>query len=130
MSQLCRDLGMAPYLDFCLTSEEVGVEKPDPAIFVAALDRAGVKPGEAVHVGDQPRSDLVGARGAGLHAVLLDRGGWHRDVDNCLHISGLTELDDLLQKAPASLQPGQEKGRKCPDTTPTSRLPSNTGPKD
>ena len=104
MDQLCRDLGMASYLDFCLTSAEVGVEKPDPAIFVAALERAGVNPAEAVHVGDQPRSDLVGARGAGLHAILLDRGGWHNDVENCVHISRLTELDDLLINAPDSLR--------------------------
>ena len=104
MDQLCHDLGMAPYLDFCLTSEEVGVEKPDPAIFAAALERSGVQAGEAVHVGDQPRSDLVGARGAGLYAVLLDRGGWHKDVDNCVHISGLEELEGLLANAPQSLQ--------------------------
>ena len=104
MDELCRNLGMAPYLDFCLTSAEVGVEKPDPAIFVAALERAGVNPLEAVHVGDQPRSDLVGARGAGLHAVLLDRGNWHQEMDNCVRISQLEELFDLLAAAPESLQ--------------------------
>ena len=104
MDQLCYDLHMSPFLDFCLTSAEVGAEKPDPAIFVAALERAGVKPAEAVHVGDQPRSDLVGARGAGLHAVLLDRGNWHGDVDNCVRISQLSELDELLEHAPDSLE--------------------------
>ena len=104
MDQLCNDLHMSPFLDFCLTSAEVGAEKPDPAIFVAALERAGVKPAEAVHVGDQPRSDLVGARGAGLHAVLLDRGNWHGDVDNCVRISRLSELDELLEHAPDSLE--------------------------
>ena len=110
MNQLCEDLGMAPYLDFCLTSAEVGVEKPDPAIFAAALDRAGVEPGEAVHVGDQPRSDLVGARGAGLYAVLLDRGGWHKDVANCVHITQLAELDELLLNAPESFQVSRKGG--------------------
>ena len=77
MDQLCGNLGMAPYLDFCLTSAEIGVEKPDPAIFVPHWTGPGVMPSEALHVGDQPRSDMVGARGAGLHAILLDRGGWH-----------------------------------------------------
>ena len=118
MDQLCGDLGLAPYLDFCLTSAEVGVEKPDPAIFVAALERAGVSPGEAVHVGDQPRSDLVGARGAGLHAVLLDRGGWLEEVDNCVRISQLTELNDLLSGAPDSLmvnRKGAGTSRYFPD---------------
>ena len=109
MDQLCSDLQIAPYLDFCITSEEVGVEKPDPAIFVVALERAGVKAAEAVHVGDQPRSDLVGARGAGLHAVLLDRGNWHEDVDNCVRISQLSELEALLANAPESLQPGRRE---------------------
>lgn len=103
MNQLCDNLGMAPYLDFCLTSAEIGVEKPDPAIFVAALKRAGVKPSEALHVGDQPRSDMVGARGAGLHAILLDRGGWHTEIENCVQISRLDELDELLAHAPESL---------------------------
>ena len=103
MDRLCQDLGMSPYLDFCLTSADVGAEKPDPAIFRAALERARVAPGEAVHVGDQPRSDLVGARGAGLHAVLLDRGGWQDGVDNCVRITGLSELEELLESAPDSL---------------------------
>ncbi len=104
MHELCQNLGMDPYLDFCLTSAEIGVEKPDPAIFVAALERAGVSGPEAVHVGDQPRSDLVGARGAGLHAVLLDRGNWHREMDHCVRISQLPELVELLATAPESLQ--------------------------
>lgn len=104
MDQLCREVGISNYLDFCLTSAEIGVEKPDPAIFSAALERAGVQPSQAVHVGDQPRSDLVGAKGAGLHAVLLDRGGWHQDVVNCVHISQLAELEELLLTAPDSLQ--------------------------
>ena len=109
MDQLCRTLGLEPYLDFCLTSAEVGVEKPDPAIFTAALERVSVKPEEAVHVGDQPRSDAVGARAAGLYPVLLDRGGWQTDVKDCVQISGLAELDGLLADAPESLMPG--KGR-------------------
>ncbi len=104
MNELCRNLGIGPYLDFCLTSAEIGVEKPDPAIFVAALERAGVAAPEAVHVGDQPRSDLVGARGAGLHAVLLDRGNWHQEMETCVRISQLPELVDLLAAAPESLQ--------------------------
>ncbi len=104
MDQLCDNLGIAPYLDFCVTSAEVGVEKPDPAIFREALERAGVGAGEAVHVGDQPRSDLVGAREAGLYAVLLDRGNWHGDVRDCVRINALSELEGLLAGAPESLQ--------------------------
>ena len=103
MDLLCQNLGLAPYLEFCLTSADVGVEKPDPAIFIAALERIGVNPAEAIHVGDQPRSDAVGARAVGIHPVLLDRGGWQSDETDCVRIAGLSELGALLVNAPDSL---------------------------
>ena len=46
---------------------------------------------------------MVGARGAGLYAILLDRGGWHSEIENCVQISRLAELDELLANAPDSL---------------------------
>lgn len=48
-----------------VTSAEVGAAKPDPAIFRAALERLGVEPGRALHVGDSPE-DEQGARAAGM----------------------------------------------------------------
>ena len=109
MNQLCHSLGMAPHLEFCLTSADVGVEKPDPAIFTAALERVSARPGETIHVGDQPRSDALGARAAGIHPVLLDRGGWQTDIKDCVRIANLTELDALLADAPDSLRPVAEQ---------------------
>ena len=52
-----------------VTSGDVAASKPDPAPFVAALERLGVEPGRAVHVGDHPPHDEVGARAAGLRFV-------------------------------------------------------------
>ncbi len=66
-------LGLDRVVDFLLTSEEVGVAKPDPAIFRVALDRAGVAPEEAVMVGDSWGSDVVGARAAGIRALWFNR---------------------------------------------------------
>jgi putative hydrolase of the HAD superfamily len=66
-------LGLEPYLDVTLSSREVGADKPDPAIFLAALQRAGVEASEAVHVGDQYHLDVVGARGVGISPILIDR---------------------------------------------------------
>lgn len=68
-------LGLDGDLDFVLDSHEVGVEKPDPRIFRLALERAGVAAAEAAYIGDLYSVDVVGARGAGLAAVLLDPGG-------------------------------------------------------
>lgn len=69
--------GLADHLDFIIDSTVVGVEKPDPRIFHLALEQARV-PGEAaVYIGDLYSVDVLGARGAGLDAVLLDpRGHW------------------------------------------------------
>ena len=68
-------LGLAPLLDFVIDSGEVGVEKPDPRIFALALERAGLGASDAVYVGDLYSIDVIGARAAGLEAILLDPGG-------------------------------------------------------
>jgi HAD superfamily hydrolase (TIGR01509 family) len=68
-------LGLTRHVDFVIDSGEVGVEKPDPRIFRLALDRLGLDPPDAVYVGDIYSVDVLGARAAGLDAVLLDPGG-------------------------------------------------------
>ena len=94
--ELMESMGLAPHLDFAVTSLEVGAEKPHAPIFRAALAKAGVEPGEAVHVGDQLSSDVEGAQAAGIGAVLLDRDGNHRGFDGCPRIETLAELPPLL----------------------------------
>ena len=103
MDALCQRLGLAPYLDFCISSAEVGAEKPHAAIFQAALSRTSVEAAEAVHVGDQLRSDVMGARAVGIHPVLIDRGGYQSQINDCAQIASLTELPPLLVDAPHSL---------------------------
>lgn len=50
-------------------SDEVGVRKPEAAIFRATLERAGCAPEAAVHVGDDAEADVAGARAAGMRAL-------------------------------------------------------------
>jgi putative hydrolase of the HAD superfamily len=66
-------LGLTPLVDFLVISAEAGVRKPDPRIFRIALEKAGVRPEEAIHVGDLPEEDAEGARRAGVRPVLIDR---------------------------------------------------------
>lgn len=69
--------GLTRHLAFVIDSSVVGVEKPHPRIFELALAAAGVPAAEAVYVGDLYSVDVLGARAAGLRAVLLDpRGLW------------------------------------------------------
>ncbi len=71
---ILESVGLARYLDFVIDSSEVGVEKPDPRIFALALERARVGAEDAVYIGDLYSIDVLGARAAGLDAVLLDPG--------------------------------------------------------
>lgn len=58
-------VGLCHDFDLVLTSAEAGAPKPDPAIFSEAVQRLGVEPGRAVHVGDDD-ADRAGAEAAGL----------------------------------------------------------------
>jgi putative hydrolase of the HAD superfamily len=80
-------LGLGRHIDFVIDSHEVGVEKPAARIFDLALARAGVGPHEAVHVGDLYSVDVVGARAAGVAAILLDPGG-HWGERDCPRVTG------------------------------------------
>ncbi len=96
--QLAGSMGLLPHLDFSITSQEVGAEKPDPLIFEHALQRAGAQPESAVHVGDQITSDVAGAVNVGINAVLLDRDGNHKGYTAQPRITELTELPELLER--------------------------------
>lgn len=80
LGEVLERCGLAPYMDGIVSSAAAGVRKPDPAIFVAALDPLGLGPVDAVHVGDTPEEDVEGARAAGIEAILLDRSGEGGDI--------------------------------------------------
>ena len=73
--------GLRQYLHHVVDSAVVGAEKPDAAIFHHALTLAGSAPERTLHVGDLYAVDVLGARAAGLHALLLDPHGDWTDVD-------------------------------------------------
>jgi HAD superfamily hydrolase (TIGR01509 family) len=69
--------GLREHLDAVFDSHHVGFEKPDPRFFAHALRESGADPARTLHVGDLYAADVVGARAAGIHALLLDPfGDW------------------------------------------------------
>jgi HAD superfamily hydrolase (TIGR01549 family) len=92
--------GLTDLFEALVISAEVGAEKPDPAIFQAALEQMKVAPERALHVGDFYEIDVRGARGAGIPAVLLDASGLSADRD-CPRVSSLIELARMLDHPPA-----------------------------
>ncbi len=100
LERLFDQLGILHSLDAVIDSGLVGVEKPDPRIFQFALDRFGVAPGRALHVGDMYATDVLGARAAGLRVVLVDphghMAGRHPDVPR---VPGVAEVAEAIARS-------------------------------
>jgi len=75
--------GLAPLLDVCVFSTDVGSVKPEPEIFMRALDELGVDPLDAMHVGDSLAGDVEGAANLGMTTV---QALWFRADDNTSRI--------------------------------------------
>ncbi len=68
-----ESLVLTDYFKSVTISTEVGAAKPSPQVFLKALEKHGCSPGEAWHVGDSLKEDYEGARGIGMHGILIQR---------------------------------------------------------
>jgi HAD superfamily hydrolase (TIGR01549 family) len=75
VTEFVTHLAIYDAMDAVITSAVVGWEKPDPRTYHAALEHPAiaVEPGASLHAGDQPRSDVIGARQVGMRSALIDR---------------------------------------------------------
>lgn len=81
------------YFATVIVSEEVGVGKPDPAPFQAALDELQLTPADVVMVGNDVDRDIAGARNAHIRPIHVDRNGGPATTHV---VADLTQLNDLL----------------------------------
>jgi len=93
---ICEGLGIAQYFDHILVSAQVGAAKPHPEIFQAALKASAADPACSLHVGDSFEEDVLGARQAGLRALLLDRHATERHASAPDRIENLSQMFDHL----------------------------------
>ena len=92
------DQGLRAHFCAVFDSHVVGFEKPDPRIFERALAVCGANPARTLHIGDLYAADVVGARGAGVYALLLDPFEDWGDVD-CARLPGLTSVCERVLPA-------------------------------
>lgn len=92
---LLEELSLLDLFDFHLAAGEVQSWKPDPGIFHHSLQMAGAAAGEAVYIGDNYYADVLGARSAGLHAILFDPDTVFPHAD-CPVITAMPQLLDIL----------------------------------
>ncbi len=90
------------HFEVVVVSGELGVRKPDPAIFATALEALGVAPERTVFIGDNPTDDVAGACAVGLAAIWVNRGDWpapdpgNRDALPHAEVSELREIPEAL----------------------------------
>ena len=97
MTATLDKLGLAAKLDIIVTSQDAGFTKPNPGIFQYALKKSGVKPDESVYVGDQYQVDMVGAKGAGMKGILLDRDDYYQEKIECPRLKTLGDIVEFLR---------------------------------
>ena len=93
--ELLHSLDLTHSLDFVVASASAGFAKPGVEIFQHALARAGLPAEACLYVGDTYLNDVLGARAAGLLAVLLDREGTAPRVD-CPIVRTLGEIFEVI----------------------------------
>jgi len=89
--------GIADCFESVTDSGIVGVEKPHLKIFAAALEAMQARPDESLYVGDVYSVDYVGARNAGMQAVLFDVAGAYRDR-KLPRVESMEQLETSLQR--------------------------------
>ncbi|MGI4762193.1 MAG: HAD family hydrolase [Janthinobacterium lividum] len=92
-----RFLGMDSLVDALITSEAVGVLKPDPAIYQVALTQLGARPAQTVMVGDNWRADVLGSLAVGIRPVWLNRFGAARPLPPVAELASLEPLEETYR---------------------------------
>jgi putative hydrolase of the HAD superfamily len=73
LPEICHAHGFVPPLTEVLTSARLGVEKPHPEAYEAAIAAAGCAASEILFVGDTYEADVAGPERAGMQALLVRR---------------------------------------------------------
>ena len=96
--QKLRHCGLDAHIDALIVSEAVGVSKPHPRIFEAALERVGVSATEAVMIGDSWSADVAGALASGIRPIWFNRNRQPRPEPNArvMELHALEPVEPVL----------------------------------
>jgi HAD superfamily hydrolase (TIGR01549 family) len=97
LTTVCHEMGLSPFLTVVVDSAHVGCVKPDPRIFLLALEALRADPAQAVFVGDSLGRDMAGARGIGMAHVWLTAGTAPGEGPCCPNDPVVHTLDELRE---------------------------------
>ena len=104
-------IGLGRYFVACVSAHELGFAKPDPRIYLEACRRAGARPAEVLHVGDDLNLDVRAARDAGLRAAWVRRPDLPLPAAQAAPAEELPRAFDSLQALDAFLHPERAASR-------------------
>jgi putative hydrolase of the HAD superfamily len=92
-----KNAGLINFFDHIISSEEIGKQKPHPDVFKYALNKANTLAHKSIMIGDNFKSDIMGARNVGMHAIHFDLYNKNK-VDSKIipKINNLLEIKELL----------------------------------
>jgi putative hydrolase of the HAD superfamily len=99
---IAEGIGLADYMTTIISSADVGLRKPDPAIFDLAMRNVGVEATCSIHVGDHLYADVMGSRKVGMHPVYINRAGGVTP-GNVTTIDSLASLPAIVRRLTATL---------------------------
>ncbi len=88
--------GLTPFFQHIITSDKIGVNKPDPKIFIEAMRLAGAKKETSLMIGDNLHADILGARRVGIDQVFFNPKQDQHEEEVSYEIKDLMELPPLL----------------------------------
>ena len=88
--------GLEPYFETLTVSEEVGVKKPNPEIFLYALRKANASHAESLMIGDEMAVDIDGARAAGINQIFYNASGKTVEGERTFEVKSLKEIMGIL----------------------------------
>jgi len=97
-------IGIQHFFERSVTARQVGVLKPDPAMFLKVIEDTGLSPAEVAFVGDDPELDVEGARRVGMRPVWMDRDAapWPATLEPPpVRVTDLAELIAWLETSSA-----------------------------
>ena len=97
-----KALDIEKYFDVILVSEWEGIKKPNPQIFMNALEKLNVEPSESVFIGDHPENDVKGAQNVGMKGIWKKDNQW-TDIEADAIIDDYLELPLMLKKLDFSI---------------------------
>ncbi|AVK97772.1 HAD family hydrolase [Lysinibacillus sphaericus] len=92
-----KALNIDQYFDVILVSEWEGMKKPNPQIFINALEKLNVEPSESVFIGDHPENDVKAAQNVGMKGIWKRDNQW-TDIEADAIIDDYLKLPEILKK--------------------------------